>query len=116
MFLAARAALRGTRVCDSEFVHQFNCYCLYDYLQKCEKCSVQRDTIFTRDLVVCPLGMRTTAARHNLSWPIINSPTTLSSHRCLSVSVLGTVHYLQRGWHRREMGWVKEIFRHEKVG
>ena len=29
---------------------------------------------------------------------------------------LGTVHYLKRGWYRREMGWVKEIFWHKGIG
>ena len=34
----------------------------------------------------------------------------------LDSSILGSVDYLQRGWYRREMGWVKEIFRHKRLG
>ena len=41
--------------------------------------------------------------------PLDRSCTGLSMTNESFFKVLGAVHYLQRGWYRREIGWVIEI-------
>ena len=61
-----------------------------------------------------PSGKRSGHVIHVLRMAGEEEARAVSSFKIAAVDqlikmTLGTVHYLQRGWYRREMDWVKEI-------